>query len=389
MAGTSVRYHSLDSVRGVAALSVVVYHWHHFFFRGFPSAFGGADILPLSRLLGPLYSDGWRAVDFFFSLSGFIFFLLYGERIASGKVGPGEFFVLRFSRLYPLHLATLLFVALGQCWMYWRHGACFVYSNNDLRHFLIQLFCASSLFGSGNRDNFNGPFWSVSVELLLYAGFFLLCAADLRKMRYLLALIVVGLALEFTPWFDVGRGMISFFGGGLAFQAFSALKRGPITVSPLALLALNVFVWVAVITNLRYDVLYHTYHRIVGAHALILGRDLGGVAFMNLTAHSLALVAFPLTIVSLALVETMRTNFGSRWAFLGNLSYSSYLLHFPLQLVFAAVALEFHGYPSWFSSPFVLLIFFSVLIGMSLAVYHGFERPAQQYLRSRFASPTG
>lgn len=50
-------------------------------------------------------------------------------------------------------------------------GSYFVYPNNDIKHFLLNLFFASSWsFESGH--SFNGPIWSVSVEVLLHALFF-------------------------------------------------------------------------------------------------------------------------------------------------------------------------------------------------------------------------
>ena len=93
-----------------------LWRWQHFFFKGpLPGAFEHQE-LPFYNVLFLFYERGWMAVDFFFVLSGFIFFRLYSRAISAGDVGAWEFFVLRFSRLYPLHLLTLLLVA-GLQWL--------------------------------------------------------------------------------------------------------------------------------------------------------------------------------------------------------------------------------------------------------------------------------
>ena len=78
-----------------------------------PAAFDRTE-QPLYRLLWPFYEHGMYAVPLFFVLSGFVFFHLYAEAVRTGGVVAYEFFVLRLSRLYPLHVATLLLVLIGQ-----------------------------------------------------------------------------------------------------------------------------------------------------------------------------------------------------------------------------------------------------------------------------------
>src|ERR1700675_2139648 len=98
------RLHSLDSLRGLAALSVVFWHWQHFYAltgRWQPGWQRSSE--PLYEFFRPLYDEGWAAVDLFFPLSGFIFFWLYGESIRERRIVASEFALLRFSRLWPLH----------------------------------------------------------------------------------------------------------------------------------------------------------------------------------------------------------------------------------------------------------------------------------------------
>ena len=111
------RFHLLDLSRALAALLVVLSHYSHFYHLPGTGA-GAVGNQPGYAVLAPLYDRGGYAVQYFFVLSGVIFFWFYGRAIAPGKagqcaVGAREFLVLRFYRLYPLHVATLAVVALS------------------------------------------------------------------------------------------------------------------------------------------------------------------------------------------------------------------------------------------------------------------------------------
>ena len=154
------RFESLDALRGLAALAVVLWHWQHFFYQGTRPHMPDIQRLPLSPLLSLFYTQGWLGVDLFFALSGFILYWLYSERVAERRISAPTFWLLRFSRLYPLHFATLIAVAIGQ-WLYMREtGDFFVYQFNDTRHFVLQLFLASE-WGLQRGYSFSGPVWSV------------------------------------------------------------------------------------------------------------------------------------------------------------------------------------------------------------------------------------
>jgi len=94
---------------------------------------------------------------------------------------------------------------------------------------------------------------------------------------------------------------------------------------------------------------------------------------------------FPSTILSLALVETIRGTLGKRVSFIGDLSYSSYLLHFPLQLFTAIIVTALALGQELFYSTWFMVAFYLALIGLSLLSHSYFELPMQRFLRQRFA----
>jgi peptidoglycan/LPS O-acetylase OafA/YrhL len=221
----SARLYSLDVLRGIAAFAVVFWHWQHFSYDGTkPDPTFRREEQPLYDVFFLFYNSGGSAVDLFFCLSGFIFFWLYARAIADRNVSAKEFFILRFSRLYPLHLCTLIVVLLGQTLYVEQHRTWFIYGQNDLRHFILNLFFLSSV-GWEYGHSFNAPAWSISVEIILYACFFLLCWIT-RAQRVFLAGASIGLAIagfgavEYEPF---NRGFGSFFTGGATYCLYSSL----------------------------------------------------------------------------------------------------------------------------------------------------------------------
>src|ERR1700712_1409072 len=85
------RYHTLDALRGLAAIAVVGFH---------------ISQVKLEPVLVPY---GYLAVDFFFVLSGAVVAHAYEKQLRAG-LSWQAFFVKRVIRLYPL---ALLGTALG------------------------------------------------------------------------------------------------------------------------------------------------------------------------------------------------------------------------------------------------------------------------------------
>jgi peptidoglycan/LPS O-acetylase OafA/YrhL len=373
----------LDAIRGLAALSIVFWHWVHFFRQDMLSF--QRELQPLYAVFAPLYTKGWRAVDLFFCLSGFIFYWRYSRMVAEREISIRNFCILRLARLYPLHILTLVMVAVGQLYMMAQMGAYFVYPNNDLYHFVLQTVFAAN-WGMERGWSFNAPVWSVSYELVLYAVFWGICFCNLRRWWHLGLIICVSCALTFARNPHVHQLSVcamGFFSGGLAFYAFTCLVRySNKVVVPIVLTGVSIVTWIVAPQAPGHTVPVALFDGWVG----VMVSQTGALLLKLWYSHSFSLIVFPLTIMTAALWETRCTSIARWTGFLGRISYSSYLLHFPLQLVFAGVASLLGVSCIFFYTPLALGLFFATLIPLSLASYHFFELPCKMYILERLFS---
>ena len=364
-------------MRGFAALSVVIWHWQHFFYSGTKLGKFSVYQQPFFKLLYPFYMRGLFAVDLFFCLSGFVFYWLYSKKISENKTTLRDFSILRFSRLYPLHFVTLLIVAVLQFGYRGQFGTPFVYPANDAYHFVLNLFFAQS-WGLEKGYSFNSPTWSVSVEVLLYALFFVLCKKLPVRAWLLAMLVLLGMGIELKVNQRIGWGITSFFTGGLVYLIYEwIVKSGQVRKAAKVLPILAAFAWLWTLLALKKnwyvdDALAHVTH----------GRLL--TVFQHFSSHWTQLVVFPLTILSLATMETVRGTLGKRLAWVGELTYSSYLIHFPMQLIMMWGVMAFAIDRTLFEKGWFMIFFFAVIVVMSLASTRLFEMPAQRYFRKRF-----
>jgi peptidoglycan/LPS O-acetylase OafA/YrhL len=348
---------SLDVARGIAALCVVVFHWAHF---GLMPAAPGDEVAvrPFWKLLKVLYAHGGNGVDFFFVLSGAIFFIKYANAISSREVGGWRFFVLRFSRLYPLHLATLILVAVLQYAVLSQVGRFFIYQHNDVAHFAVNLlFIQDWAVVPLLRDlSFNAPAWSLSVEALLYLIFFALFRFVRPGSVVCAGIAVIGLVLYAeTPLAGVGQGLWCFFLGGIVATWCKTKPRG----------------WLCAITALAFVLAWFTPYEWAIFGQLTFGYLYCTIFFVGLVG---CLIVFDRSLQRPARILS--------W--LGDISYSSYLLHFPLQIMFVLPIIliegRYVGRP--FGTTWMMPLFFAVLIPLSLACYRLFEAPARRGIRS-------
>jgi peptidoglycan/LPS O-acetylase OafA/YrhL len=368
------RLYLLDLSRGLASLAVVLVHWRQFaFVDGTLTGFVSSD-QPLHSVLHLFYDYGHLAVQYFFLLSGFIFFWLYAAPVRQRRLGARAFAVQRLSRLYPLHVATLLLTAGLLWWFTARTGQDFVFRHNDLWHFLLHLGFASN-WGFERGLSFNAPVWSVSVEILLYVAFFVVCRRAPPGPWACVVIAVVAMGLyHLSPW-KPWYGLALFFLGGALFRACVWLHVDGRRWAALAHVA-ALTAWTLTLVNC-YAV---PFDRPLGA---LVGAEPARLTLMVAVMFAL----FPLTLCSLVLVELHHGVQLRRLAWIGDTTYATYLLHFPLQITVMLIATSGLLGDRLHTQPWLLPTFFAVLLPLAWAVHRWFERPMQDRLRHALLPP--
>ncbi len=355
----------IEILRFLSAFAVLIWHYQHFYFD--PAS---AKIVvehtaePLYGLFQPFYDFGWLGVNFFWTISGFVFYSQYLNKVASREVSGAAFFVRRFSRLYPLHIVTLLIVAGLQLLYLRSHSDYFVFPYNTVYDFFVNLIFASGWL-TPYTDSFNGPVWSVSTELVIYLVFFL--AARYLRIRLIatLCMVVVSAIIGIVMIRHQVKGSESnlffcafyFFMGG-AVHLFVEQIQGVIARRRRSLIAVCVLVYIVLV-----------------AFCAVFGE----------TKYLVATIGAPVSIFLLLIVEPYIPRRGASFIVaLGNTTYSSYLIHFPIQLTIVLLLQQFDiASADVAQSPVFLIAYMTLVFSLARFVYIGFEAPAQGLLRRR------
>lgn len=356
---------ALTGLRIVAAVAVYMSHL--------------VDPAGAPKLFDTFINSGYMGVTVFFVLSGFVLAITYFHRLEhpSGR-GIWQFAVARFARIYPIYILILAYILLrehligGSLSHWWQHAL------------MIQAWNPSTKVA----DGFNGPAWSVSVEIFLYACFPLLVLALRRlcRMRTILAtaagvvLVLVGLVvwsiatkrsglpidnpqsahrwLYETPLTRLGDFVLGMLAARLYEQtrARPAIARagGPLAVGA-ALVILGLMLWPAMYFSAwSWDVAYA-----LPAVVLIFGL---AVAPRSGMARFLSLPAMVL---------------------LGESSYAFYLVHEQALVYFGAVRWSVDvSVTTLLYAGFTMGAIMCLAVGLHMAV----ERPARVYIRRMLAA---
>jgi peptidoglycan/LPS O-acetylase OafA/YrhL len=349
-------FHWLDLVRGCAALAILVWHYQHFYYQtaGINPIVYSREVQPFHDLLALFYHHGYFAVQLFWVISGFVFASVYAGTAPSGR----EFFVNRFARLYPLHFATLIMVAILQATSFHLQNEFQIYVNNDIYHFILNLFFVSH-WGFDAGDSFNAPIWSVSVEIFIYIVFWLtlkqIFRAGILGPLFMAALFLVLMMLKVPgPFWECG---IYFYMGCATY------------------------VW---LVNFRES---NAVNSLLGAGAAALGGflmasdiphtgDVGRIALFS----GMVLLA-----TSCDVWDKARR--GARFAWLGNITYSLYLLHVPVQISLILIMDQSGIDRGIAASRGFFLFFIALMLVVATLSYRYFELPTRRWVRRQFKKP--
>jgi peptidoglycan/LPS O-acetylase OafA/YrhL len=355
-----------NAMRGLAALGVFAYH---------------LQLEPGYRVpLGPaaaIVSRGYLWVDFFFILSGFVLGLNYLETLGRGDRGAVRaFLVARVARILPMHLFALALLVvlvvgfnagpavLGRA-PFWAFLAEPSFSDLALQAFLVQIWHV------GASLSWNIPSWSISAEMHIY----LLLPAMALALRHaprasapaLLCLAVLGYVLLALARRQLDildeLALLRCFAGfalGVALQQAQdrvARWRGPLIN---AAQALAVVALVALFLSPLHDIW------LIPPFALLIASSAADRGFLA------------------------RLLDGRPQQMLGHVSYSLYLLNFPVLLAADMLWPRIDPILAWMPETSRRVLWMAwlvlVLIGASRLTFRWIEGPLRDRMKALLAA---
>jgi len=167
-----IRYQELDSLRGIAALSVVLFHFTFGYDNGF-------NIISDNRFY---FRYGYLGVHLFFLISGFVIFMTLEK-----TKKPIDFIVSRFSRLYPAYWAAIISTVIITIIMS-------VPSQQGIFTFKQVLVNFTMLQFWFKIKDVDGAYWTLAVELTFYAIIWVIFL--IKKQQYIEWFCIIWLVLS-------------------------------------------------------------------------------------------------------------------------------------------------------------------------------------------------
>lgn len=327
----AVRLKSLDMLRGLAAILVVLFHYTTRFSEIYPNYGGGAAV-----------SFGHVGVQVFFLISGYVIFMSL-ERIRGQGAGIAEFAKARVLRLYPLFwisvLLTFSFVAI------------FGLPGREVgfHDAILNLTMIPRLIGAEYVD---GVYWTLEVELIFYFWIAVLHRFVPPKWMFLALFL----------WLLAGVGLTVLPAKGLLFSISRALLISQ---------------WVAYFA-LGIGVYWYRKGEIgkLGLSVLMFFAALAAIRSLNAIETLAVAAAYALLFIFTSSTWSDRHLPFLVW--LGVISYPLYLIH---QNIGYAILVKMYGVGIHPFGAIASTILLAILIAWLL--HFSFERPLMRYMKRR------
>lgn len=341
----------LDGLRGVAALSVVTFHFMEWVYTDYSRNFIG---------------HGFLAVDFFFCLSGFVIGYAYDDRIAG--MGVREFFRARIIRLHPLVIAgsvlgllAFLFDPFG--------GHPELYSTGKI---ILAFLCSVLLIPlpviadrGYNLFSFNAPSWSLFWE---YAANVIYALILYRISRgYLLLLTILPAMAICYVCYRSGNLM-----GGWSGPTF---WDGSVRISYSFLAGLLIY---------RYHWIIKNRLGLTGIVLLLFLAFIMPFSKWNWLSEPLVvLLYFPL-LLALGAGATLTPGLKKICLFSGRISYPLYMTHYAALWMFGNYYASHK--PGAMHLAFIIVAGLILLVGVAYLIMKIYDTPVRNYLNRKRAT---
>lgn len=168
---------------------------------------------------------------------------------------------------------------------------------------------------------------------------------------------------------NISVGLLCFYSGGIVYFIFEYLKKKTTNNYKLLIIILIIDI---IIFGRALNVYFLNFQEQV---SYLIGERIFILLFF---------IKFPLIILNLALLQTFFVFLGKPFKLLGDISYTIYLIHFPLELVIVILNTSFLNIN--FDSGFFFVIYFLILFTSSAIIFKYYENPLKIIIRNKFTN---
>jgi peptidoglycan/LPS O-acetylase OafA/YrhL len=312
-----------------------------------------------------LIDHGYLGVDLFFILSGFILSYVYLEGFGAGRFNYSTFITHRLARIYPLHIATLLFtlLLLGLAAL----NGISLDANAGNPAALPAHLLLMQAWGLAPTASFNHPSWSISAEWFAYLSF---PAVGFAAWR-----------LRERPMLAVGLAVLLLI---VTYILFDAIAGFPLTRATFQWGALRI-----VPAFLLGATLYlaHRSGAVVRPHVAMIGAMVASLVVIAASSYSrsdiVIVIACGLLVLSMSgLGRDGSGILSSRiLVYLGEISFATYMIYVPWKWLYLRAV---NGLLGMDHQPLPFIWWFAgllALVPLSMLAHHLIEVPMRGVVR--------
>jgi len=351
------RYKQLDGLRGVAA--VTVFFGHYMSIKIHEPLYSTLYPTPIAVLF-----NGNAAVMFFFVLSGFVLSLPFIDN--KKPLSLAEFYLKRFFRIFPAFIFAIIFSVVLKEFVFDKNGmlsfsewikASWMWGWN--KESVKEILKTFLLIGPHFNENFiDQTIWSLIIEMkmsIILPFFIIIAARGGVVFNVIFLFVITSLSYDHQYW-----ALPIFYLGVLSakykWQIISEIRK------------LNlIYVFAAFLVAIF---LYNNAWELSHFHMQIKSPDK-----ITCSNYFVAIGSGIIMFIVMAREKLSRILESSFFTFLGNISYSFYLIHFPLLLTMASLFSARFSYSLFYI--FSLTIIAAFVVGYLMFIF--IERPFQRF----------
>lgn len=323
---------------------------------------------PLQWLALNVFKEGYIGVGFFFMLSGFILTHSYKNRLLHAKISKKRFWIVRFARIYPLHLLTL-FLSIPLVKILWGYNMEGIELPFLINFYLLQSYilpAAPNWFWW-----FNSVSWSISVEAFLYVVFpFFIFFLNRSKILFTYLTILFCIAVPILMFFNNGYfreewfyihpvlRTVDFLIGILLYEVYLKIEKNKLIYFTSYTEFFAVFVFI----------LFFSFHQYIGS-------------VYRLSCYYWIPVSFIILVFSLKMGAISQFLSNRYFVYLGEISFGFYMFH----ALIIEYGLRINDHYRIFEKNYFIFIVCLFLLSVFVASlsYHFFEQPITRFITKK------